>query len=99
MSDSTLSGGEWVELTVHDVDLASWMVGKDHTAVTATHGNGTSPAGPYLDHGSGALFTLEDGFDQGGTHGYGEHRSGARELRLQAGGVVDLTITMCRQVS
>jgi myo-inositol 2-dehydrogenase/D-chiro-inositol 1-dehydrogenase len=60
MFDSSLSGGEWVELAVHDVDYVRWMTGREYLSVSATHGNGTSPGEPFQDHGAG-LFMMEDG--------------------------------------
>jgi myo-inositol 2-dehydrogenase / D-chiro-inositol 1-dehydrogenase len=60
MFDSALSGGEWVELAVHGIDLVRWLTGKEYITVVANHGNVTSPTEPYQDHGS-AMFELEDG--------------------------------------
>lgn len=60
MFDAALSGGEWIELAVHDVDLVSWLVGRQYSSVTAAHGNVTSPSEPYQDNGA-ALFTFAGG--------------------------------------
>lgn len=60
MFDSSLSGGIWVELAVHDVDCIRWITAAEYLSVTATHGNISSPTEPYQDHGSG-LFVMERG--------------------------------------
>jgi myo-inositol 2-dehydrogenase/D-chiro-inositol 1-dehydrogenase len=60
MFDSGLSGGEWVELAVHDIDYIRWLTGAEYRTVTATHGNGVNPNEPFQDHGAG-LFTMDNG--------------------------------------
>lgn len=60
MFDSSLSGGIWVELAVHDVDYVRWLAGVDYLSVSAIHGNASSPEEPFQDHGCG-LFRLEGG--------------------------------------
>lgn len=67
MFDSSLSGGEWVELAVHDVDYIRWLAGTEYVSVSATHGNVLSPDEPFQDHGAG-VFLLE-----GGVSAYIEH--------------------------
>lgn len=58
MFDSSLSGGIWVELSVHDIDYISWLTGTDYLAVSATHGNASCPDEPFQDHAEG-LFQLD----------------------------------------
>jgi myo-inositol 2-dehydrogenase/D-chiro-inositol 1-dehydrogenase len=67
MFDSSLSGGEWVELAIHDVDYVRWLAESEYVSVSATHGNVLSPEEPFQDHGAG-VFLLE-----GGVSAYLEH--------------------------
>ncbi len=60
MFDSSLSGGIWVELAIHDIDFIRWTLGREFEWVSATHGNVSAPGEPFQDFAAG-VFGMEHG--------------------------------------